>query len=67
MKKKFIRMVIYPKDVAKITGKSERYSRKLIQQIKINLNRSKNQFITIEEFCHFTGFNIELVKDSIID
>ncbi len=56
------RLCIYPKDIQRITGKSERYGRRLISRIKKQLGKPENHFITIEEFCAFTGFKEENVK-----
>ena len=53
------RLVIYPKDVQRITGKSEKYGRKLIRQIKECLMKEQHQFVSITEFCHFTGLDPE--------
>ena len=58
MKMKQKRLCIYPKDIVKITGKSERYARNLIQKIKEKLNKEEHQFITVEEFCAYAGFEI---------
>lgn len=55
------RIIIYPKDVQKITGKSERYGRMLLKQIKDKLNKEEHQFVTIDEFCQFTGVKPEQV------
>ena len=55
------------KDVMKITGKSETYSRTLIAKIKASLNRPPHQFITIEEFCQYTGLELEKVLEIITD
>lgn len=57
-----IRVCIYPKDIQRITGKSERYGRKLLQKIKVKLKKDDHQFITVEEFCSYTGLEISLVK-----
>lgn len=59
------RVCIYPKDVQRITGKSYRYSRELIAQIKKHLNRNANQFISIKEFCEYTGLSVETVMPLI--
>ncbi len=61
------RICIYPKDIVRITGKSERYARKLIDKIKIQLSKNENQFISVDEFCQFTGLKIEQVQPLIID
>lgn len=49
------RICIYPKDVMMITGKSERYSRKLIRKIKESLKKEEHQALTITEFCAYFG------------
>lgn len=67
MKTRTQRLCIYPKDIAKITGRSERFSRDLIQRIKLKLGKEEHQFITIEEFCHYAGLQTEMVKDLIKD
>jgi hypothetical protein len=51
------RICIYPKDVQLITGRSERYGRKLLQQIRQALGKAPHQFITIREFCAYTGLD----------
>jgi len=55
------RVCIYPKDIQKITGKSYRYSRLLLNEIKTKLNKQEHQFVSIDEFCRFTGLNIQEV------
>jgi hypothetical protein len=55
------RIVIYPKDVMNITGRGERTARKLLSRIRKNYNKEKGAFITIEEFCSFTGLKPEQV------
>lgn len=60
-----LRMTIYPKDVQKITGRSERYGRILLTKIKERLNKEEHQFITIEEFCNYTGLQPEEVKQKL--
>lgn len=67
MKKPPQRLCIYPKDIVRITGKSERFSRSLIHRIRQKLGKEEHQFITTEEFCHYTGFDIEKVKETLKD
>ena len=62
-----IRSCIYPKDVQRITGKSERYSRKLLKKLKGELNKADHQFISIDEFAQFAGLSSDLVKKYITD
>lgn len=67
MKKPPQRLCIYPKDIVRITGKSERFSRDFLQRIKQKLGKEEHQFITIEEFCKYAGFQVEKVQDLIKD
>jgi hypothetical protein len=62
---KLKRVIIYPKDIQRITGKSERYGRKLIRDIKSHLKKDDHQLITIEEFSTFTGIDQELINPFI--
>lgn len=61
------RVVIYPKDVQRITGKSEKYSRRLIKKLKETNGKAVHQFISIEEFASYSGLPIELIKQHVID
>ncbi len=57
------RIAIYPKDIMIITGKSERYSRELLKNIKNQLNKEKHQIVSFDEFCTYMGLkNEELEK-----
>lgn len=67
MKRPPHRLCIYPKDIVRITGKSERFSRDLIQRIKQKLGKEEHQFITIDEFCYYAGFEVEKVQELIKD
>ena len=49
------RIVIYPQDVALITGRSDRYGRMIIKRIKEELGKEDHQFVTIQEFAHYIG------------
>ena len=60
------RVCIYPKDVQRITGKSYRYARLLLIEIKKHLDKQEHQFISIEEFCLYTGLKLEQVYPLII-
>lgn len=55
------RLCIYPKDVQRITGKSERYGRMLLQKIKEYFEKEEHQFVTVEEFCIYTGIKADQV------
>jgi hypothetical protein len=65
MKKDMNRVCIYPKDIQLITGKSYRQSTRLMQKIKKELNKPENEFLTIDEFCTYTGIKYEQVTHLI--
>jgi len=60
------RICIYPKDIQVITGKSERYGRTIISNIKKQLNKEKHQLVTIDEFCEFMDLDIGKVTRLIM-
>jgi hypothetical protein len=66
MKKELSRVCIYPKDIQRITGRSERYCRKLVSRIKKLNNKEAHQFISIQEFCAYTGLKVDEVKGLIV-
>jgi len=66
MKNKIKRLCIYPKDIQRITDKSYRQSTRLLQKIREDLNKPLNNFISIEEFCQYTGLKLEQVEQHII-
>jgi len=49
------RIVIYSKDIEMITGKSERSSRKIMTAMRRKLGKEKHQFISLGEFCAYSG------------
>lgn len=59
------RIVIHSKDVMIITGKSERYARYLIKNIKEEMGKQQHQYLTIREFCEYLGLNPDEVKGSL--
>jgi hypothetical protein len=61
------RICIYPKDIQRITGRSERYGRNIINEIKMKLNKAPHQFVTINDFAVYSGLDIELIKSFIQD
>ena len=65
MKNEKQRVCIYPKDIQRITGKSYRQSTRLMQKVKNDLNKHENEFLTIDEFCLYTGIKYEQVAHLI--
>ena len=64
---KMNRLCIYPKDIQRITGRSERYGRNVIKEIKMMLNKAPHQFVTIEEFANYAGLEISTIITYIED
>ena len=56
------RACIYPKDIQRITGRSERYGRKLLNDIKEYLDKKPHQFVTINEFSEYSGIEIDIIN-----
>ena len=56
------RICIYPKDVERITGKSSRSGRRLLAQVREHYQKNEKQLVTLDEFCSYTGINIDQVK-----
>jgi hypothetical protein len=55
------RIVLQTKDIMLITGKSERTSRRLLKEIRKSVRNSKVSFVSLEQFCAFTGMTREEV------
>lgn len=66
MKTAIKRVCIYPKDIQRITGKSYRQSTRLMLKIKRDLNKLDNEFLTIDEFCTYSGIKYEQLDHLII-
>jgi hypothetical protein len=62
---KIVRACIYPKDIQCITGRSERYGRKLLNEIKLYLGKKPHQFITINEFSEYSGIEVDIINEYI--
>lgn len=60
------RLVIYPKDVVQLTGRSERYSQKLLIKIKETFKKAPHQFVTLDEFAEFAGIPKDEVKKHLL-
>ena len=59
---KFKRVVIYTSDVQHITGKSERTARLILQKIRKHYSKHHDQYVSIREFCQYTGLKEEEVE-----
>lgn len=67
MKPESTRACIYAKDVQRLTGRSDRSARTLLEKIRKALNKNPNQFITLDEFSQYTGISKDVVLNYIID
>jgi hypothetical protein len=47
------RMVVYAKDIQRISGKSDRYARKILRAIRKRLGKEKHQPVSVKEFCEY--------------
>ena len=65
-RQKNISFLIFLPHNQRITGKSYCYSRLLLIEIKEQLNKEEHQFVSIEEFCLYTGLKLELVNPLIV-
>lgn len=61
------RSCIYAKDVQRITGKSERSGRRLLQKIREAFGKDDHQYVTLEEFALYTGISLDIVQEYILD
>lgn len=57
------RLVIYPKDIQRVTGRGLRYAQRIIRAIKKHLGKKKHQFVTCDEFCEFSGISREELEE----
>lgn len=55
------RLFIYPKDVSAITGKGQRWSQRLLRDIRFAMNKGDHQLVTIKEFSDYMGIELHLV------
>lgn len=47
------RIIIYSKDIEKITGRSGRYARKIMANLRRNLGKERHQLVSLGEFCAY--------------
>lgn len=61
------RTVIYAKDIQRITGRRIRTARKMLADIRKRYNKQRTDFVTVREFCSFTGIPEEDVRPYLVD
>ena len=57
------RIVIHSKDVALLTGISQRSARRTLYQVRKHFNKPARSLVSIEEFCGFTKMNKKEVSE----
>lgn len=55
------RIVVYAKDIMNITGRKERTANKLLCAIRAHYKKPPGSFVSIQEFCRYTGLAEEAV------
>lgn len=63
MKKAPSRIVLYAKDVERITGRRPRTCYTILEKIRRFYKKPKHAFVTIREFSAFLGIEEELVRE----
>ncbi len=53
--------IITPKEIQRIVGQSYRSATRLHRKIRLHLGKSPHQFLTVDEFCTFTGISLDNV------
>lgn len=59
------RLCIYAKDIALITGKTERTGQRILEQIRAAYGKRPGAQITVSEFCAFSEIEEEIVREMI--
>jgi hypothetical protein len=55
------RIIIYSKDIERITGRSGRYARKIMANLRRDLGKERHQLVSLGEFCAYMGLPEEEV------
>ncbi|WP_417197412.1 hypothetical protein [Bizionia sp.] len=63
---KIVRACIYPKDIHCITGRSERFGRRLLNEMKQHFGKQAHQFITAQEFAEYSGIDQQIVDEYLM-
>ena len=61
-RKRFTRIVIYIKDIVRITGKKKTAARKLYYTIMKAFGKKHGQFLTKDEFAMYTGIEMNYIE-----
>jgi hypothetical protein len=59
------RIIIHPRDIANLTGCGERNARKILQKIRAHQGKMPRDYISITEFCYYTGIDEDVVRSCV--
>ena len=59
------KMALYVPDICKITGQSYRNARRLFKIILDHYGRPNRIFVSIDDFCDYTGIREERVREKL--
>jgi hypothetical protein len=48
-------VVIYPKEVAQLTGNGYEASKRLLQRVRAKFGKDARAYVSVREFCQYTG------------
>ena len=65
MENKTKRIVLYPCDIARLTGRCTKTARNWIKAIRKANNIKVNRPVSIEEFCNYTGYDPVKVREAL--
>ena len=65
IRSKTCRIIIYPKDIQLLTGKSYRYALDLNKEIRNYFKKQDRHLLTIYEFADYTGINPDTILSHI--
>lgn len=58
-------VVIYPQQAANLTGNSYEGGKRLLQRIRAKLQKEARTYVSIGEFCQYTGLPIQEVQTAL--
>jgi len=53
------RVVIYSKDIEKLTGRTDRYARKVMRKLEKHYGKTKGQLISVSEVAAYLGLPLQ--------
>jgi hypothetical protein len=59
------RVVVYTKDIERLTGRTERYCRKVMQKMRQHYGKAKGQLISVGELTAYLGLPLQEVVDQL--